>query len=320
MFLPVVSWMAAFPGELAAQVESASLFRAETRLVTVGFYALRQGRVVFDLKPEDVRVFEDGIEQTIAIFDPPVPGAAERTQAPVHALILLDVSGTVTGGGLFDARMLQSAFLANLQSRAEISIYSFAKECQRLCPPTRDFGVLTSALSDAARQKSDGTSLYRSIVQVVQEAETAPPTAHRVLFVISDGLPDGDRTSSKEAADAALSAGVRIYPVLLRHSAQNISGDEARDSAMRRSHEMRLKEFTDLGRATGGRSFDPYPILNRGVLAQILESVADQLRVEYSLGYYSKAPAAKPKRRSVTVKIRDSSMGRLYGGTRSVVR
>ena len=239
-----------------AQQEVVPPLRVESRLVMVGFYAVSHGRVVLNLKPEDVRVFEDGVEQTIAVFEPPSPVRVDRARLPIHISILLDVSGTVVGGGLFDAQLLQRAILAVLKDRVVISLYSFAKECKQLCPPTRELGVLEAALSAAARQKHDGTSLYHSIVQVAQEVQGSRQAAQDVLIVIPDGLSDGDHSTAEQAADAASRAGMRIYPVLLRHTARNHSGDEARDLAMQRSHEMRLLEFTGLGRITGGRSFD----------------------------------------------------------------
>lgn len=313
--------LAAFSCVASAQdATTTPTFRADSQLVLTSFYAVRQRQVVLDLKPEDVRIFEDGVEQTIAVFDPPVAGSPEHAKVPVQAIFLLDVSGTVVGGGLFDARMLEKAFLAILRKRAEISIYSFAKQCRRLCPPTRDVGVLEAALYEAGRQKHDGTSLYKSIIQVAEEASTSSQIAQRVLFVVSDGLPDGDRTTSEQAADAAVKAGVRVFPILLRDTSQNTTGDEARDLAMRSSQEMKLREFTNLGRTSGGRSFDPHPIFNRDVFTRILESVADQLNVEYSVGYYSKAASGKPKRRTVTVRLRDKSIGTLHGGTRGIVR
>ena len=303
-----------------AQQEVVPPLRVDSRLVMVGFYAVSHGRVVLNLKPEDVRVFEDGVEQTIAVFEPPSPVRVDRARLPIHISILLDVSGTVVGGGLFDAQLLQRAILAVLKDRVVISLYSFAKECKQLCPPTRELGVLEAALSAAARLKHDGTSLYHSIVQVAQEVQGSRQAAQDVLIVISDGLSDGDHSTAEQAADAASRAGMRIYPVLLRHTARNHSGDEARDLAMQRSHEMRLLEFTGLGRITGGRSFDPDPILNRDTMTAVLTSVAEQLSIEYSLGYYQRNSMRNPKRGIVTVRLRDKSRGKLYGGTRRVVR
>lgn len=300
----------------SGQETTVPVFRAGTRLVLTNFRVTKGGEAVPGIRKEDVSVFEGGKEQAIAVFE--APGTRERI--PLEAAFLLDVSGTVVGSGLLDARVIQGGFLAGLGRGAEISVYSFAKEWRRHCGPTRDAGALNEALKEAGRQKHDGTSLYRAVAEVAQELGAAPRVAQRVLFVVSDGLPDGDTARQEQAVEAANAAGVRVFPILLRHSGRTVSGDAARDDAMRRDMEMRLLTFAGLGRDTGGRSFDPEQGLNRETMRRILASTAGLLNAEYTAGYYAGAAEGKAKPRRVSVKLRNGKLGKVSGGTRTVVR
>jgi VWFA-related protein len=290
-------------------------FRSEARLVLVQF-AVTQGREArLDLKQGDVRVFEGRQEQKIAVFERP----GDRERIPLEAAFLLDVSGTVVGNGLLDGRMIAGGFLAGLERGASISVFSFAKRWKKHCEPTRDGTLLEAALREAEREKHDGTRLYGAVAEVAREMGGSKRRAQRALFVVSDGLPDGDTARPEEAVAAAAAAGVRVFPILLRHGGRNRSGDAARDEAMQRELEMRLRAFAALGRETGGRSFDPELGLSRKTMGEILASTASLLNVEYTVGYYA-AAEGKAGTRTVTVRLRDGRLGKVLGGERRVRR
>lgn len=299
----------------AAQDPPVATFRADSRLVLLEFSVARQREAILNLAREDVRIFEDGKQQRIAVFEPPGAGPPA---VPVEAAFLLDVSGTVVLAGLFDARTIQKAFLAGLRQRAGISVYSFAREYRRHCPPTRDPAVLEAALSEAKRQKHDGTSLYRSIVQVAEELGAMREPARRMLFVISDGIPEGDRTTPEQAADAARRSGIRVFPVVLTQSGPTFPGSPVRDNQDR--VDMPLMRFASLGSETGGRSFRLDSLPGSNLFARALESVVEQVNLEYTAGYYAADSPGKPRRYSVDIRLRDRSLGSVYGGKRVIVR
>lgn len=300
---------------VSGQEAATPIFRTDSRLVLVNFAVTHGREAVLDLKREDVQVFEGREERKIAVFETP----RTRGRTPLEAAFLLDVSGSVTGSALLDARVIEGGFLAGLERGALISIYSFAKYWKRHCALTRDAGVLAAALEAAERAKHNGTRLFGSIAEVAEDLAAGGATAQRVLFVVSDGFPYDDDTRAERAVEAANRTGVRVFPILLRHTEQSSSDNAERDAAMVRSEDIKLRPFVSLGEATGGRSFDPDFGLSRKTMGLILASTASLLNVEYTVGYYAEAEG-KGRAQTVSVRLRDRRLGRVSGGTRTVVR
>lgn len=67
-----------------AQNQPETTFKSGTRVVTVSLFARdQQGHVIRDLKPEDIHVLDDGLEQRIASFHAVDAGNASSPEAPV---------------------------------------------------------------------------------------------------------------------------------------------------------------------------------------------------------------------------------------------
>jgi hypothetical protein len=95
----------------------------------------------------------------------------------------------------------------------------------------------------------------------------------------------------------------------------NAGGGNRQSRAMMR--ESRMAEFAALGKATGGRSFDPDDV-NNATLREILSAVANEVRTSYTVGYYASV-AGEPRERKIRVKLRKKGAGKLRGGERLVV-
>jgi len=130
----------------------------------------------------------------------------------------------------------------------------------------------------------------------------------------------------------AREAGVSLYPVALGHQkivekvreiAPLLNGNpRPNDSAQRRMDRLRMQEqeildFASLGELTGGRSFDP-PIMNSDMLRRITGSMVGSVLTEYVVGFTPENSAAGAKHKLV-VKLASKDLGKLLGGTRTVV-
>jgi hypothetical protein len=84
-----------------------------------------------------------------------------------------------------------------------------------------------------------------------------------------------------------------------------------------RAGEFRLKRFVELGRATGGRGFDPITPSPRAIV-NILDYVVRLLSAEYIIGYYGTGAEGQVRRRRVEVRLRSRAQGKVLGGSRIV--
>ena len=314
---------------LLAQEQPEAVIRTETRLVLVRFHVVRDNRFVSSLNAGDFELAEDGAPRKIAFFE----SASTRAQGettPVEVFLLLDVSDSVINPSLLDTALLKQTFLDGIGSRASIAVYAFGRRTRRFTPPTSDPARLKDALGAAYDFAHPGTRLYESIAQVAREAASRPGSISRIMIVLSDGL-DTTRTKPEAATEAALAAGIPVYPVVLGHErvarrAQQDWGGNVRNprqverQARAAEHEGQMFEFAEVGKKTGGQCFDP-PIMNNSVLKSILQGLVGQIRAEYVIGYYlPPAPAAaSAKKHKVQIRIRDKRAGKLIGGSRTVV-
>src|SRR5436305_9715811 len=127
--------------------------RVSTSLVTVPVSVTdRQGRFIPDLAREQFRLFEDGVEQDIAFFEP--------ADKPFTVALLLDTSDSAQ----FKLRNIQAsaiAFLDQLRPNDRVVVVSFDKRVNILSEATSDREQLRAAILRAS--PGGGTSLYSAI-------------------------------------------------------------------------------------------------------------------------------------------------------------
>ena len=317
---------------LAAQEQPGVLIRTETRLVLLRCHVVRQNRYVTDLKAEDFELREDGAPRKIALFE----SAASRASGealPVEVYLAIDVSHSVVNPNLLDPVLLKGAFLEGLGERASLAVYAFGGRTRRFTAPTSDPAKLAAALSAAYDFAHPGTRLYGSIIQVAREAASSAAPSSRIMVVLSDGM-DTTKIRRKAAVEAAMAAGIPVYPILLGHErvarlAQGAPRTPGRGGgsgmenprwlerqARAATRELEMQEFAGMGEATGGAAFDP-PFLNSAVLKAILEGLVGQIRSQYVLGFYP--PAGKATRHNLRVRLRGKGAGKLCGGSRTLI-
>ena len=123
-------------------------FGTSTELVYVRFHVDRKGGFLDTLKPDQIRVLEDGRPQKIALLE--TPSTRERT-IPPEVTLALDVSSSVMDERLLDETLVKDVLLATLGEQAKVGLCAFGGELRCLRPPTRDADVLVDGFQDALR-------------------------------------------------------------------------------------------------------------------------------------------------------------------------
>lgn len=315
----------ALPG-LVARAQSAEppqqvpTFGVTTELVYVRFHVERKGGYLESLRPDQIRVLEDGRPQTVALLE--TPSTRERT-IPPEVTLAIDVSGSVMDARLLDERLLKQVFFAGLSDQTKVGLCAFGGELRCLTPPTRDVELLLSGFQDALsfsrETRRQGTRLYDSIADICRETQSGE-RAQRAIVIFSDGL-DNRGGAVGAAVRAATESDVRVYAVKLSQAFQatatNLRGGFA-GPPNRALYDYKKFDLDRLAAETGGRSYEPGK-LDQQELAEILRGIATQIAMENVAGYEPVGPATGKKRR-VKVELVDKSQGSIKDGERTLVR
>lgn len=281
------------PRTVEGQRQEEPTIRINSSLVTiVTTVSRRDGGVLNSLMGEDFEVFEDGVLQEISNF-------ASVSDVPLRMVILFDTSLSVASRLEFEKRAAARFLERIMRPQDQTALFSFATDVTVL----QDFTSRVPLLVNAMKQlRSRGaTSLYDAIFLAADYLK--PTSGRRVIIIISDG---GDTTSTKDLktvlARAQLSDSV-IYAVYTGnlHPSENL-----RDLAAERA-------LAALASETGGEAYHSQPGAGDGnesdeqALVELnlaFTRLAEQLRTQYLLGFYSNNDARDGSFRRLEVRIK----------------
>ncbi len=255
------------------------------------------GQLIGSLNKGDFTVFDNGVQQNIAVFD-------RQTEQPLSVAMLVDSSAS-TGIELHYELDSVSRFLRVLLGEGNpddtVALYSFNWQVTLLSGYTRRFARVDQMLK---QMKSEGgTSMYDALFLASRELQYR--NGRHVMVLVTDG---GDTTSSKDfhqALEAAQLADAILYPVLVvpitNDAGRNVGGENA---------------LTTLAAGTGGRVFTP----NLGAqLDKAFDDILHELRTQYLIGFYPKdVPPTKDRFHILKVTVQGAAANRgLRVSTRS---
>jgi VWFA-related protein len=229
------------------------------------------GAYVADLTPDDFRVLENGVEQSISRF------ATERR--PLRIGIVLDSSLTMEGRKLQNAKKAALEFLDILESGDEGMVVTFNDEVQILQETTRERRRLAKAIESV--EAGGGTALYDAVWRTAKKL--AEFDGRRVLVLLSDGRDEasngfepGSLHTLEEALNQALRSEVMLFVIGL---GRNL------DSELDFHRRQTLRDILNrLASETGGRALITP---SSGKLRKAFGDIADDLRHQYSIAYKS---------------------------------
>ena len=245
--------------DIYAQADDDEIITVDSSIVVMNASITdAKGKAVGGLTQKYFRIFEDGVEQQIKLFE------AEET--PFAAVILLDTSGSI------DERVtlaLSSSiiFLGGLRTDDFVAIYNFDAKVKMV----QDFSNSRDIRDSAYELKSDGMTVLNDAVFKAAELLSNRPEKRRAIIVLSDGADTMSRKSSDKALESASLAGATIYSVDMAPINDN--------SPARRQNQGVLKNFAD---KTGGRFVEtPGGVAMRDAFKRIVE----ELSVQYTIAF-----------------------------------
>lgn len=224
----------------------------------------------------DFELFEDGVRQEIVNF-------ARDSDQPLQLVMLMDASLSVTQKLDFEKKAMLRFLERLMRPPDRVALFAVSTEVTVLQEFTSQLGQLTQA---ARQLKAQGaTSLYDAIYLAADYLR--PATGRKVIVIVSDG---SDTTSQKgllAALERAQQADAMIYAVYTGNFGQS---QNLRDLAGERALETLTAETGGellRPRATPGSQSTDVDELSLRELDRSFTSLAEQLRTQYILGFYS---------------------------------
>ncbi|MEP7342428.1 MAG: VWA domain-containing protein [Acidobacteriota bacterium] len=246
-----------------------------------------------NLKREDFEVLEDGVPQEIANF-------ARDAEQPLNLVMLFDCSLSVTQKFGFEKRAASKFFERVIRPQDRAAIFSVSTDVIVAQEFTNRIPLLTQATKQL---KAEGaTSLYDGVYLASEYLKNTK--GRRVIVIVSDG---GDTTSQKgllAALGQAQQADVLVYSVYTG----NFGGSQnLRDLAGERALETFANETgAELYRpkATPGTQGDATDEQSLKEFDLAFASLAEQLRTQFVLGFFSSNEARDGTYRKLVVKVK----------------
>jgi VWFA-related protein len=240
------------------------------------------GRLIAGLTKDDFEVFEDGQRVPVTQFS--------DKRVPVSLGVLLDISDSMLGQPITDARAALDRFVGDLLEPGDEAFIAYFNHAPRIVTQwTKPPSVLRGRLDDV--KATGGTAIYDAIVACGSMFGRRQHT-RAALIVISDGADTASDYSLMQARDAVRRTDPFIYAVAID------SGDKRRVST--RVNPDALREITG---PSGGYT---EVIETSADLGPATERIANELNKQYSLGYTTpKAPDGQWRSIRVRIKGRD---------------
>lgn len=293
--LAVIIAPSAFAQEPAAQqpAQQGPVIRSQVNLVNL-FVTVRDKnkRIVTDLKQQDFKIFEDGQPQQIAFF-------SKEVTLPITLALLLDTSGSEQDmlGAIQDAG---SRFLDRvLRKGDEALVMSFDTDVNLMADFTDDRAQLDRAIhrtrinapmsggminpGPIPSGNVTGTALYDAIYLAAGE-KLATEAGRKAIVIVTDAQDEGSKVRLEEAIEAAQRTDSVVHILLVADPRYGGNPGVAH-------------KISD---ETGGRMIS---VSSEKKLAEAFDQISEELRSQYTLGYYPTNSARDGKFRKIRIEM-----------------
>ena len=304
------------------------ILRVDTTLVSIPVSVMdRNGRFIPNLRKEDFHIWENGVEQQVAYF--------ASVDKPFTVALVIDTSGS-TKNRLMEIQDAAITFVNQLRPDDRVMVVSFSDKIRVLSQPTNDRLALRDAIQRT--QHGSGTRLYDAVDMIINEHFNRID-GRKAIVLFTDGVDTTSKRASYESTVRdAEELDALIYPVefdtygdmagggggwpggggggsqkgkggilddlisIIVGGGITINsggGGSGGAGTSRAEYERGDQYLRDLARVTGARLYNA----EMQNLDFAFRSVAEELRRQYSLGYYPKNKPTAGERRGIRVRV-----------------
>ena len=305
------------------EVDENDIVRVDTMLVTVPVSVLdRQGRFIPGLKREDFTLLENGEQQPIAYF--------ETAEKPFTVALLLDTSAS-TQFQLDEIKTAAIAFAKQLRPQDRVLVVTFNSEVLLLTEATNDVNLMEATIQEYANTGT-ATRLYDAVDLTIRERLNRIK-GRKAIVLFTDGVDTAsqqatyqstlyqvqeldaliypiqyDTTAYSQAMQGAGSVTVTTtqrgpFGITTSKQTYNVpsNGGAPLPGTTKADYDRANQYLHALADRTGGRL---HQANDTRQLADAFSRIAEELRRQYTLGYYPKsANIADGEERQIRVRV-----------------
>jgi VWFA-related protein len=256
------------------------VLKIDTTLIYVPVRVMdKDGKYIPDLQAKDFKLYEDGVAQEIEHFS--------AVDEPFNVVLMLDTSGS-TRFKIEDIQDAAVTFTEQLRPQDRVMVVSFDQKVWVDCEFTNDRIALMKAI--LRTRTGSSTSVYDALDLVLTE-RLNQLQGRKAIVLFSDGVDTSSHQATLQSTmerveesnsilytvhydtrDAVLSAAPRPPNMIMPGSTEA-------------DYQRAEKYLLELAQRSGGRFYEAATI---GDAKQAFASIAEELRRQYGLGYYSK--------------------------------
>ena len=242
-------------------------------------------QIVSNLEQGDFKISEDGAEQKISFF-------SRESTLPITLGLLIDTSGSESNtlGAEQEAAV---RFLSRVMRKGDLAmVVSFDTDSDLLADLTDDQSRLDRAINRARinapssqgplAQSIPGTVFYDAVYAACHD-RLAEEAGRKAIVVLTDAQDEGSRLRVQDAIEAAQRTDTVVHILLVA------------DPRFGGGNESVARKLTD---ETGGRTI---VVRSEKNLEQAFDQISQELRSQYTLGYYSTNTARDGSYRKIKV-------------------
>lgn len=317
---PAATAVTASIGQASAP-DDGEVINVTTQLVSVPVRVMdKKGRFIPGLAKEKFKVFENGVEQEVAMFS--------NERDPFTVALVLDMSYS-TKFKIAEIQAAAIAFIDQLRPHDRVTVISFDGETHILCDVTDDRIAIYAAIKST--KIGAGTSIYDAIDLIIND-RMRKIAGRKAIILFTDGV---DTTSQKSTAlnniSDVLELDSLIYPIrydtfadvqamlnapvgqpppisspipnrnesILTKVLGGVGTPSTRGTTVE-DYKVAEEYLQQLADRTGGRE---YLADSLGHLSDAFSKIASELREFYSLGYYPITERVVGKKATVKVRV-----------------
>lgn len=311
-------------GETADETGDGDVVKVETNLVTMPVSVLdRDGRFISGLQQGDFRIFENGIEQKLEYF--------QSVEQPFTVILMIDVSPS-TQWQIEDIHQAAISFIDQLRPSDRVMVIAFDDNVQVLSRITNDRYELRDAIRRA--RFGDGTSLYEAVDHVINR-QLPQIQGRKAVVLFTDGVDTTSRRATNQSTvreveesdalfypirydtsgDMGVGGGMGypgprggsrrvgigdILGTILGGGSWPLPGPGGAPGSSRSEYEAGRVYLESIAQNSGGRKFEASSLSN---LDSAFSGIAEELRRQYSIGYYPETVGNRGERRQIRIRV-----------------